>query len=51
LADAKPGESENQATPPPLAGAILELQTALPQEPTDFTLPGRRRSLGEVASR
>src|SRR5437667_1463175 len=26
----------------------LELQTALPSEPTDFTLPGRRRPLGKL---
>jgi phenylalanyl-tRNA synthetase alpha chain len=26
----------------------LELQAALPQEPTDFTLPGRRRALGKL---
>lgn len=26
----------------------LELKAALPKEPTDFTLPGRRRSLGRV---
>ncbi len=26
----------------------LELKAALPQEPTDFTLPGRRRSLGKL---
>jgi phenylalanyl-tRNA synthetase alpha chain len=26
----------------------LELQAALPKEPTDFTLPGRRRSLGKL---
>src|SRR5467141_1660888 len=26
----------------------LELQTALPKEPTDFTLPGRRRPLGKL---
>src|SRR5438046_10337143 len=25
----------------------LELKAALPKEPTDFTLPGRRRSLGK----
>jgi len=25
----------------------LELKSALPQEPTDFTLPGRRRTLGK----
>ena len=30
--------------------ADLELKTALPKEPTDFTLPGRRRSLGKFAS-
>ena len=28
--------------------AELELRAALPQEPTDFTLPGRRRSLGKL---
>ncbi len=28
--------------------AELELKTALPKEPTDFTLPGRRRSLGKL---
>src|SRR6059036_908074 len=28
--------------------AELELKAALPREPTDFTLPGRRRSLGKV---
>jgi phenylalanyl-tRNA synthetase alpha chain len=26
----------------------LELKSALPKEPTDFTLPGRRRSLGKL---
>src|SRR5260221_9810151 len=26
----------------------LELKAALPKEPTDFTLPGRRRSLGKL---
>jgi phenylalanyl-tRNA synthetase alpha chain len=26
----------------------LELQAALPQEPTDFTLPGRRRTVGRL---
>lgn len=26
----------------------LELQAALPKEPTDFTLPGRRRALGKL---
>src|SRR5258708_10713620 len=26
----------------------LELKAALPQEPTDFTLPGRRRPLGKI---
>jgi len=26
----------------------LELQAALPKEPTDFTLPGRRRTLGKL---
>lgn len=26
----------------------LELEAALPKEPTDFTLPGRRRSLGKL---
>ena len=26
----------------------LELKAALPQEPTDFTLPGRRRVLGKL---
>src|SRR5262245_56530673 len=26
----------------------LELKGALPKEPTDFTLPGRRRSLGKL---
>jgi phenylalanyl-tRNA synthetase alpha chain len=26
----------------------LELKTALPKEPTDFTLPGRRRALGKL---
>jgi len=26
----------------------LELKAALPQEPTDFTLPGRRRTLGKL---
>jgi phenylalanyl-tRNA synthetase alpha chain len=26
----------------------LELKAALPQEPTDFTLPGRRRALGRL---
>ena len=28
--------------------AELELKAALPREPTDFTLPGRRRSLGKL---
>jgi phenylalanyl-tRNA synthetase alpha chain len=28
--------------------AELELKTALPKEPTDFTLPGRRRALGKL---
>lgn len=28
--------------------ADLELRAALPKEPTDFTLPGRRRSLGKL---
>src|SRR5512135_2734211 len=28
--------------------AELELKAALPQEPTDFTLPGRRRVLGKL---
>lgn len=28
--------------------AALELQAALPKEPTDFTLPGRRRALGKL---
>src|SRR5438876_1335544 len=28
--------------------AELELQAALPREPTDFTLPGRRRALGKL---
>jgi phenylalanyl-tRNA synthetase alpha chain len=28
--------------------AELELQSALPKEPTDFTLPGRRRALGKL---
>ena len=28
--------------------AELELQAALPKEPTDFTLPGRRRPLGKL---
>lgn len=28
--------------------ATLELQAALPQQPTDFTLPGRRRPLGRL---
>jgi phenylalanyl-tRNA synthetase alpha chain len=28
--------------------AELELRAALPKEPTDFTLPGRRRSLGKL---
>jgi len=28
--------------------AQLELKAALPQEPTDFTLPGRRRTLGKL---
>ncbi len=28
--------------------AELELKAALPQEPTDFTLPGRRRTLGKL---
>src|SRR5512136_3309232 len=28
--------------------AELELKAALPQEPTDFTLPGRRRILGKL---
>jgi phenylalanyl-tRNA synthetase alpha chain len=28
--------------------AELELKAALPQEPTDFTLPGRRRALGKL---
>src|SRR5246127_2523340 len=28
--------------------AELELKAALPKEPTDFTLPGRRRSLGKL---
>src|ERR1035437_6777519 len=26
----------------------LELKAALPQEPTDFTLPGRRRAVGKL---
>src|SRR5687768_11993406 len=26
----------------------LELKAALPKEPTDFTLPGRRRSIGKL---
>src|ERR1043166_8695913 len=26
----------------------LELKAALPEEPTDFTLPGRRRALGKL---
>src|SRR5882672_7460720 len=26
----------------------LELQAALPKEPTDFTLPGRRRAVGHL---
>src|SRR3970040_1041558 len=26
----------------------LELKASLPSEPTDFTLPGRRRSLGKL---
>src|SRR5256712_8009476 len=26
----------------------LELQSSLPAEPTDFTLPGRRRALGKL---
>src|ERR1041384_2664488 len=28
--------------------AELDLKAALPQEPTDFTLPGRRRPLGKL---
>src|SRR6185436_19876982 len=28
--------------------AELELQASLPKEPTDFTLPGRRRSIGRL---
>ena len=28
--------------------SVLELKAALPAEPTDFTLPGRRRSLGRL---
>ncbi|MGI8966539.1 MAG: phenylalanine--tRNA ligase subunit alpha, partial [Limisphaerales bacterium] len=28
--------------------AELELKSALPKEPTDFTLPGRRRTLGKL---
>jgi phenylalanyl-tRNA synthetase alpha chain len=28
--------------------ASLEMRASLPQEPTDFTLPGRRRSLGRL---
>src|SRR5262249_39761122 len=28
--------------------AELELKVALPTEPTDFTLPGRRRSIGKL---
>ena len=28
--------------------AELELKSALPKEPTDFTLPGRRRALGKL---
>jgi len=28
--------------------AELELKAALPNEPTDFTLPGRRRCLGKL---
>ena len=28
--------------------AELELEAALPKEPTDFTLPGRRRALGKL---
>jgi len=28
--------------------ADLELKSALPQEPTDFTLPGRRRTIGKL---
>ena len=28
--------------------AELELKAALPKEPTDFTLPGRRRALGKL---
>src|ERR1043166_9641712 len=28
--------------------AALELKAALPQEPTDFTLPGRRRAIGKL---
>src|SRR5271169_6210631 len=28
--------------------AELELRAALPKEPTDFTLPGRRRPLGRL---
>ena len=33
-----------------LAGrrAELELKSALPKDPTDFTLPGRRRTLGKL---
>jgi phenylalanyl-tRNA synthetase alpha chain len=27
---------------------VLELKAALPKEPTDFTLPGRRRALGKL---
>jgi phenylalanyl-tRNA synthetase alpha chain len=30
--------------------AELELKAALPKEPTDFTLPGRRRALGKLHS-
>src|SRR5665213_3215811 len=28
--------------------AALQLQAALPKEPTDFSLPGRRRPLGQL---
>ena len=27
---------------------VLEMKAALPKEPTDFTLPGRRRALGKL---
>src|SRR4051794_10270386 len=47
------GKSMNQAKVE-LEGAFtarrtdLEMKAALPKEPTDFSLPGRRRSLGKL---